>query len=73
MIIELTAELEEKVQTLMHSGNYTGETELFREALELPGKREQLRKDLADAAAQVERGETIEAEMVFDELERRLE
>ncbi len=71
MGLEITPELEEMVQTLARSGDYASETEVIHEALGLLGKRDRLRKEIAEGLDQLDRGEKIESEDVFRELEAK--
>lgn len=72
MGIRLTPEIEEMVQTLVRSGNYANESEVVREALGLLWKRDRLRREIAEGLAQLDRGEKIDSEDVFRELDAKV-
>ncbi len=69
MGLELTPEQEELVQTLFQSGKFTSESEVVDEALGLLTRRDQLRAEIDEGLAQLDRGESIDSEDVIRELE----
>lgn len=84
MNISLTPELEQFVQKKVRSGRYLSASEVVREALRLLEERdlvqqmklETLRQELRVGIEQIERGDVVEGEAVFAELEadvRRIE
>ena len=72
MGIQITPEIEEMVQTLLRAGNYANEAEVVHEALGLLGKRDRLREEIAEGLAQLDRGEEIDSEDVFGELDAKV-
>jgi len=71
MPLSLSKETEQEVEAKVRSGAYRSADEVIREGLELIDAREELRKAIADGAAQLDRGEGIPGEQVFEELRTR--
>lgn len=79
MNVSLTAELETFVQKRVESGRYQTASEVVREALRLLEEKElvksvrleKLRADVQAGIDELDRGEGIEAEELFADLEKR--
>jgi len=79
MNIHLTPELEQLVQTKVKSGRYNSASEVVREALRLLEERDQLTEFRKEAIRQqidqgwnaLRRGEGVDGEAFFAELERK--
>lgn len=79
--ISLTPELDGFLQSRVASGRYQTASEVVREALRLLQNQErerdeafhQLKAKLETGAAQSERGELLDAEVVFEELREMIE
>lgn len=71
MSLEVTPEIEEMVQTILGAGHYESESQVIHEALNLLKKRDQLRTDIRQGLSEIERGEGIEGDEVFRELEEK--
>ena len=71
MTIKITAELENVVQGIFAGGQYASETDVIAAALHLLQQRDQLRSDLQQGFAELDRGERLDADVVFNDLRRR--
>jgi Arc/MetJ-type ribon-helix-helix transcriptional regulator len=71
MSIEITPELECVVHGIYAGGNYASEAEVIAAALHLLQQRDRLRKELQRGRAELDRGERIDAEELFNDLRRR--
>jgi len=71
MSLEVTPEIEEIVHTIFRTGHYESESEVIHEALNLLRKRDQLRVEIKQGLLEIERGEGIEGDDVFRELEEK--
>jgi antitoxin ParD1/3/4 len=71
MAIHLNKDLEAEIDRRVRSGAYRSADDLIREGLELINAREELRQAIAAGAAQLDRGEGIPGEQVFEELRAR--
>jgi antitoxin ParD1/3/4 len=79
MNVHLTPELEQLVHGKVQSGRYNSASEVVREALRLMDERDQLvalrkeeyRRKIAEGLESLRRGEGIDGEKFFQELERR--
>ena len=79
MNVHLTPELEQLVQTKVRSGRYNSASEVVREALRLLEERDQLTELRKEAIRQqidegwnaLRRGESVDGEQFFAELERQ--
>lgn len=78
--VSITHHQEQFIQKKVKSGRYLSASEVVREALRLLEEREEargqrieaLKRELEGAIAQVERGETVEAAVVFSDLRNEL-
>jgi len=81
MNVSLTPELEKLIQDKVKSGRYLSASEVVQEALRLLEERDRtqeikldaLRRDLQVGIDQIERGEIIDGEEAFAEIESDLE
>lgn len=78
MTIELTPELAQLIQTQINAGRFQTPVEVVQAALHLLDDRgrdfqdvESLKAEIAIGIAQADRGELIDGETVFDEIERQ--
>ena len=71
MAIHLNRELEAEIDAKVRSGAYRSADDVVREGLGLINAREELRQAIAAGAAQLDRGEGIPGEEVFEELRTR--
>jgi antitoxin ParD1/3/4 len=79
MNVHLTAELEQLVQSKVKSGRYNSASEVIREALRLLEERDQLmelrkeaiRQKIDEGWESLRRGEELDGEEFFAELERK--
>lgn len=79
MNISLTRELEEFISTHVQSGRYQSASEVVRQGLRLLQEQEttreaqlaRLRNQIQIGLEQADRGELLDGEAVFEELERR--
>lgn len=71
MSVNITPDLERLVQTIMRDGEYADESEVLREALMLLEQRDRLRDEIRTGLEELDRGERIDAQTVFDELRGR--
>lgn len=71
MAIHLNEELEAEIDAKVRSGAYRSADDVVREGLGLIDAREELRQAIAAGAAQLDRGEGIPGEQVFEELRAR--
>jgi antitoxin ParD1/3/4 len=72
MTVQMTPETEELVQTLVAAGAYPNESAVVEEAVRLLQQRDQLRTQIRQGLDELDRGERISADVVFDELRARL-
>lgn len=77
MIIKLTQELEQLVQSKVQSGRYNSASEVIREALRLMVERdlrkEEIRKRIEQSLDSQRLGKLVDGEAVFDRLEADLD
>lgn len=59
-IVEIPIDLQQFVQMVVSSGAYHSESEVVAEGLRLLQRREQIRRDVNEGIAQLERGEYTE-------------
>jgi len=59
MAIQLTKAVEAEIDAAIRGGSYRSANEVVREGLALIKARAQLRKAIADGAAQLDRGEVV--------------
>jgi antitoxin ParD1/3/4 len=71
MSLQIPPEIEEMVQSIFRSGQYENESEVIREALGLLRRRDLMRRDINEGIAEIDRGERIGADEVFQELEKK--
>ena len=71
MSLEITTDLDDMVQSILRSGEYESESEVLHEALSLLRQRDELRRDIKKAIAEIDRGESIDGDEVFQELEAK--
>jgi antitoxin ParD1/3/4 len=71
MPINVAKGTEQEIEAKVRSGEYESADEVVREGLELINAREELRKAIDEGAAQLDRGEGIPGEQVFDDLRKR--
>jgi antitoxin ParD1/3/4 len=72
MSLEITTEIEEMVQTILRTGEYESEAEVLHEALTLLKDRDRLRLDINQGLSELDRGERLEGDKVFAELEEKV-
>lgn len=72
MTVEITPKLEALIQDLLRRGEYQDESEVLDEALKLLQKREELRAEIRTGIEELERGEQIDGQEVFNELRARV-
>ena len=65
----LSPENEDFIQTAIRRGDYRDRGEVLDEAMELLRKRDELRRDIKQGIDELDRGDRIEGEEVFRELE----
>jgi antitoxin ParD1/3/4 len=71
MSLQIPPEIEEMVQSIFSSGQYESESDVIREALGLLRRRDLMRRDINEGIAEIDRGERIGADEVFQELEKK--
>ncbi|MSR58852.1 MAG: type II toxin-antitoxin system ParD family antitoxin [Planctomycetaceae bacterium] len=71
MPVQITPESEHIVQSMIAAGAYETESAVIEEALRLLQQREQLRAEIQQGIEELDRGERIPAEVVFQELRAR--
>jgi Arc/MetJ-type ribon-helix-helix transcriptional regulator len=71
MAIKITPELEKVVHGIYAGGQYASETDVIAAALHLLQQRDELRSELQQGCAELDRGERLDAEDVFNNLRRR--
>lgn len=73
MNVAIPAEYEGFVQSVVTSGTFHDPTEVVGEALRLLKKREELRRDVNAGIEQLEQGQGIDGEVVFERLAKKAE
>jgi antitoxin ParD1/3/4 len=73
MDVQIPAELSEFVGGLVAEGRFDTENQVFVESLRLLQTREKLRRDVEAGIAQLDRGEGLDEDGVFEELEREID
>lgn len=81
MTVQLTPELERLIEDKLKSGRYGSASEIVRVALRLLEEHDRLqqvwaedmRQKIAEGLDQLHKGERLDGEEVFDELEKELE
>jgi antitoxin ParD1/3/4 len=71
MNVDIPSDLNPFVQQMILSGNFQNENELVVEGLRLLKSREQLRTEVNAGIAQLEAGEGLDGDQVFERLEAR--
>ena len=71
MSVQITPEVEGLVRSIMSDGRYRDEAEVLSEALRLLQNRDRLRAEINDGIAELDRGERIDADTVFAELDQK--
>ena len=71
MSVEFTSELEKLVNSIMSNGHYADEQEVLAEALRLLKNRDELRSEIKLGLAELDNGERIDGETLFEELRAR--
>jgi len=71
--VHIPADLGQFLHQLIADGVVANENEALVEGLRLLQSREQLRRDVCIGIEQLERGEGINGEKVFERLERRID
>ena len=71
MNLEITREIKEKIDNMIQAGDYETENEVIDDALNLLQKRNQLRMDIKEGLRQLDRGEFLEEDQVFNALEQK--
>ncbi|MEW6350971.1 MAG: type II toxin-antitoxin system ParD family antitoxin [Thermodesulfobacteriota bacterium] len=72
MTLEIAPDIEEMVRTVFQGGGYASQSAVLREAVSLLGRRDRLKRDLQQAIEEIERGDSIDGEDLFRELELQL-
>jgi antitoxin ParD1/3/4 len=81
MNVHLTPHLEKLVQNKVKAGSYSSASEVVREALRLMQeqdellllRKEEIRKQIAEGYAALRRGESVDGEEAFRQLDKRHE
>jgi antitoxin ParD1/3/4 len=81
MSISLTPELEQFIQSQIASGKYSSTEDVIIAGIKLleereriyKGRFEELKREIAIGVEQLERGEVIDGEIVFRQLEQKLQ
>ncbi len=66
--MEIPGRIQETVERMLQSGRYATAEEVLSEAVRVLQLRDELRDAIAHGTDQLDRGERIEAEKVFEEL-----
>ncbi len=68
MALALPSDVQQLVDDMVASGSYDSEAAVVRAALRLLKQREELKDEIREAIAELDRGEGIDGEQVFKEL-----
>ena len=71
MTVEIPSNLQEFVKSVVAGGGFRSEADVISEALTLLKEREQLRRDVRAGFEQLDRGERIDGEEVFERLRKK--
>jgi len=71
MSTEITRELQQLVETILQNGRYDDENEVLSEALQLLQRRDELRCEIQTGLAELDQGDRIDSETLFEELRAR--
>jgi putative addiction module CopG family antidote len=72
MNVQISPELSRFVEGLVADGKYQDGDQVFAEGLRLLQGREQLRRDVDAGVVQLDRGEGLDEDEVFEVLDRRI-
>ncbi|MCL4204182.1 MAG: CopG family transcriptional regulator [Pirellulaceae bacterium] len=72
MNVQISPDLSRFVEGLVADGTYQNGDQVFAEGLRLLRAREQLRRDVDAGIAQLDRGEGLDEDEVFELLDRRI-
>ncbi len=70
LTISLPQDMEQLITEQISSGKFTSASEVVQEALKLLQERDELRQLVSVGLEQARRGELLDGEQVFDEIER---
>jgi Arc/MetJ-type ribon-helix-helix transcriptional regulator len=73
MAVVITPEMEQRIKTILKSGHHKSEAAVLEEALRLMERREQFRAEMLQAIAEADRGELLDEEEFFRDLEAQVE
>jgi Arc/MetJ-type ribon-helix-helix transcriptional regulator len=68
--LQITLEIKQKIDTILEAGGYETETEVIDDALNLLQKRNQLRMDIQNDFRQLDRGEYLDEDQIFNDEEK---
>ena len=68
MASSIPSDVQQLVNEMLASGHYDSEAAVMREALRLLKQRDDLKRDVGHAIAELDRGEGVEGAEVFKEL-----
>lgn len=71
MSLQIASDVEELLRSFVATGEYPDESAVLRDALGLLRARSRLREDLITGIEELDRGEWIDAEDVFRELDEK--
>jgi|GEM_PF-5941264 len=71
MNLQITPDIKEKINNILQAGDYETETEVIDDALNLLQKRNQLRSDIQEGIRQLDRGQFLQEDQVFNALEQK--
>ena len=71
-MLDLSPDVEEIVQGILNTGRYGSEAEIIREAVSLLQQRDRLRAEMKGGIDELDRGERIRGEEIFDHLEKKI-
>ena len=69
MSVVITPEIEQMVQAIIRTGQFKDETAVVKEGLRLIQQREKFREEMRQSLAEADRGELLDEEQFFRELE----
>lgn len=72
MDVSLSPENEHFVRDALESGAYTDSAQVLDEALDLLRRKQALRRDVDAGIAQLDNGEVVPSDQMFDRLRRRV-
>ncbi len=72
MSLEIPTDVEEMVHAIFKEGGYESQSAVVREAVNLLSRRDGLKRDLQRALEEIERGDAIDGEDLFRELEQQV-